>query len=71
MRIVRKPNRVSVDLTYEVEKPPAEISVGIDLGVRRVRYCPRVATRSDLSKCKKGSKTSGRRDPSCNAHQMV
>ena len=38
MRIVRKPNRVSVDLTYEVEKPPlpkCESSVGIDLGVRQ------------------------------------
>ena len=34
LRIVRKPNRVYVDLTYEVEKPPlpkCESSVGIDL----------------------------------------
>ena len=38
LRIVRKPNRVYVDLTYEVEKPPlpkCESSVGIDLGVRK------------------------------------
>ena len=38
LRIVRKPNRVYVDLTYEVEKPPLpkyESSVGIDLGVRK------------------------------------
>ena len=38
LRIVRKPNRVSVDLTYEVEKEPLPAcpsAVGIDLGVRK------------------------------------
>ncbi len=38
LRIVRKPNRVYVDLTYEVEKQPLPkcgSSVGIDLGVRK------------------------------------
>ena len=38
LRIVRKPSRVYVDLTYEVEKQPLpkrESSVGIDLGVRK------------------------------------
>ena len=38
LRIVRKPNRVYVDLTYEVEKEPlpkCDSAVGIDLGVRK------------------------------------
>ena len=38
LRIVRKPNRVYVDLTYEVEKQPmpgCASAVGIDLGVRK------------------------------------
>ena len=38
LRIVRKPNRVYVDLVYEVEKEPlpaCQSAVGIDLGVRK------------------------------------
>ena len=38
LRIVRKPNRVYVDLVYEVEKEPlprCDSAVGIDLGVRK------------------------------------
>ena len=38
LRIVRKPNRVYVDLTYKVEKQPlpgCASAVGIDLGVRK------------------------------------
>ena len=38
LRIVRKPNRVYVDLVYEVEKEPlpeCPSAVGIDLGVRK------------------------------------
>ncbi len=38
LRIVRKPNRVYVDLTYEVEQQPlpkCASAVGIDLGVRK------------------------------------
>ena len=38
LRIVRKPNRVYVDLTYEVKKEPlprCDSAVGIDLGVRK------------------------------------
>ena len=38
LRIVRKPTRVYLDLTYEIEKDPlprCESSVGIDLGVRK------------------------------------
>ena len=38
LRIVRKPNRIYVDLVYEVEKeslPRCDAAVGIDLGVRK------------------------------------